>query len=198
MFKIDLLNGAGLPPRSHPLLIAAGTLAFVVLAILAAFDGVHAYDVNRQIAGQQQSLLMYDRQIAGLADVAQMLAAAEKDAKDANDALKEKDLMLGTHRTWSPLLEALVKSAPQGLTISEIIAKREERKNVPQKGTYDYSVVLGVISPAGAAPVELLIQTLRPALPLQVGPDSIHIISQRYLQVADRDVQYYLIECRLK
>ncbi len=198
MFRIDLLNGAGLPPRSHPLVIAAGTLAFVIVAIAAAFDAVHAYDLSRQIAAQQRSVATYDREIARLADVAQALEAADKRTKDIDAGLKEKDQMLATHRTWSPLLTTLMNSAPRGLTISEIVAKREERKNTPQKGVYDYSLVMGVVSPAGAAPVESLIQTLRLSLPLQSGGDSIRIISQRYLQVDGRDVQYYLIECRLK
>lgn len=112
--------------------------------------------------------------------------------------MKEKDQLLATHRSWSPLLTTLMNSAPPGLTISEIVAKREEKKNVPQKGVYDYSLVIGVISPAGAAPVESLIHTLRLALPLQSGPESIRPISQKPLQVDGRDVQYYIIECRLK
>ncbi len=198
MFKIDLLNGAGLPSRSHPLLIAGGTLAFVIVGIAAAFDIVHVYDVNRQTASQRQSMATYERQIATLADVARSLAAFEKHARDVNDILKEKDLMLVTHRTWSPLLATLMNSAPKGLTISEVVAKREEKKGSAQKAAYDHSLVMGVISPAGAGPVETFMQALRPTLPLQPGADSIRIISQRYLQVEGQDVQYYLIECRLK
>lgn len=78
MFKIDLLNGVGLPPRSHPLTIAAGTVAFVIIAVVAAFDAVHAYGLTRQIAGQQRAIATYDRQIAELGDVAKTLEAADK------------------------------------------------------------------------------------------------------------------------
>ena len=196
MFKIDLLNGAGLPPRSHPLLIAAATLACVVLGIVAAFDGVHVYDVGRQIASQKQSLAMYDRKITELADVAKTLEAGDKRASDIRAGLAEVTQLLGTHRTWSGPLEKLTNNA-KGLTISEIVAKREEKRNIPQKGVYDYTLVMGIVSPAGAAPVESLIQALRLVLPLRSG-DNIGITSQRILQINGRDVQYYLIECRLK
>jgi hypothetical protein len=199
MFKIDLLNGAALPPRSHPLLIAGGTLAFVIVGIAAAFDVVHVYAVNREIAGQQQSMATYEHQIAGLSDVAKLLASFEKHSRDVNDILKEKDLMLATHRTWSPLLATLMSSAPKGLTISEVVAKRDDKRgSAAKKGSHEYSLVMGVVSPSGAAPVETFIETLRPALPLQTGPDSIAIASQRYLQVEGQDVQYYVIECHLR
>src|SRR5512135_2817433 len=130
MFKIDLLNGAGLPPRSHPLMIAVGTAAFVAIAVAAAFDGVHAYGLTRQIAGEQRSIAMYDRNIADLAQVAKTLEAEDKRTKLIEAGSKEKDVLLVTHRSWSPLLTSLMNSAPKGLTISEIVAKREEKKNI--------------------------------------------------------------------
>jgi hypothetical protein len=198
MFKIDLLNGAGLPPRSHPLMTTVVTLAFVAIGVAAALDGVHVYDVTHQTGSCQQSIAMYDRQIAGLADVAKALDITDKRTREINAGLKETDQILGTHRAWSPLLLTLMNSATNGLTISEIVAKREEKKNAPQKGVYDYTLVAGVISPAGAAPVEAFIQTLRLTLPLQSGPDSIRPVSQKLQQIDGRDVQYYVIESRLK
>ena len=58
--------------------------------------------------------------------------------------------------------------------------------------------MVGVMSPSGGAAVEQFVRTLRLALPLQPGPDSIRIISQRQEMVAGQPVQYYVVECRLK
>ena len=43
MFTIDLLKGAGKPPESRPLWAAGAALAFMVLAVAAALDGVQYF-----------------------------------------------------------------------------------------------------------------------------------------------------------
>jgi hypothetical protein len=197
MFKIDLLNGAELPPRSRPLRIAAATLAFLALAVAATFDAVHVYGLRGELASRQQSLVSHDRQIAGLADVAKMLETADQRRSEIDASLAEVSQIIGTHSTWSPALVALAVNLPKGTTITEVLAKREEQKNALQKGRYDHSLLMGVISPAGAAAVEQFMQALRSALPLRPG-DSIRIISQRHQEIEGREVQYYVIECRLK
>jgi Tfp pilus assembly protein PilN len=198
MFKIDLLNGAGLPPRSHPLRIAAQTLAFLAVAVAVAFDGVHSYDLTRQRAAQRQTLARYDRQIADLGGVAKMLETADKKSTQIKATMAEVTQVAGTHTAWSPILVALTAQTPNEVVLSEIVAKHEEQKGEKTKGQYDDSLMLGVLSPDGAPPVEQFIRALRSALPLRSGPDSVQIVSQRHQDLSGLDAQYYVIECKLK
>jgi len=198
MFRIDLFNGKELPPRSHPLRIAAGTLALLAVAVAAAFDGVHAYDLAGKLAGQRQALAQADRQVAGLADVAKMLATAEKRQTEIDATLAEVEQVAAGHAAWSPILVTLVERTPAELSLSEVLAKREESRNASEKGRYYYSLLLGVVSPEGAVPVEHYMQALRAALPLQPGPESVQVISQRHQEIDGLDAQYYIIECKLK
>ena len=173
-------------------------MACLALVAGAAWDGVFYYGLTREVAAQQQGLLRYERQMAGLADVAKMLEAADKRRNEIDAGLTEVSQVLALHRAWSPALAALAENAPKGIAISEVMAKREEKKNTQQKGKYDYSLLMGVTAPSGPAAVEQFIQALRSALPLRPGADPIRIISQRQQQVEGRDVQHYVIECRLK
>ncbi len=198
MFRIDLLKGAGLPPRSHPLRIAAETLAFLAVAVAVGFDGVHSYDLARRLTGQRQTLARYDRQIADLSGVAKMLETADKQRTQITASLAEVAQVAGTHAAWSPILVTLTAQTPQEVAISEIVARHQESKSEKTKGQYDDSLSLGVLAPGGAPPVEQLIRALRTALPLQAGPDSIQIVSQRHQETAGLDAQHYVIECKLR
>jgi len=193
MFTIDLLLGKAKPPRSHPLRAAGATAAFGVLVVAAAFDGVSYFSSGRQAAAQQQVAARLDGKIAGLADVSKVLATAERRRADVNASLAEVSQALAIHTKWSDVLVILTRTAPETITIGDLMTKREE-----VKGQYEYSMMMGVVSPAGPAAVEQFVRDLRAALPLASGPDNIRIISQRQQQVEGRDLQYYVIQCRLK
>ena len=193
MFTIDLLKGTEKPPGSHPLLVAGVVLAFALVAVGATLDGVHYFGAGRQFAAEEQSAAHFTREIAKLVDVTKMLQAAEKRRGEVNASLKEVGTALTTHTKWSPLVAAVAQSASNAITISDMAAKREEIKS-----KYEYSFTLGVVAPSGPSAVEEFVRTLRQALPLRPGPDSVRIISQRQQQWEGRDFQYYVIECRLK
>jgi hypothetical protein len=197
MFKIDLLNGSERPPLSHPLRIAGITLAFMALAVGAVFDSTRLFSYYETTATEQRSLAYYEREIAQLADVAKSLDVAEKRRIQSNAGLAEVDKVLPIHAKWSDILVGLAEATPETVTIADLMAKREEQK-VGQGVKYLYSLVMGVMSPSGSAPVEEFVRLLRLRMPLQPGPDSIRIISQRQEQIQERSVPYYIIECRLK
>jgi Tfp pilus assembly protein PilN len=197
MFRIDLLKGSENPPRSHPLRIAGITLAFVALIAGAAWDGARFYDCHQAAATERQSAAYYDREIAQLADVAAMLDTAQKQRDRIRASLAEVDKVLPIHAKWSDVLVGLAEATPETVTIADLMAKREEQK-VGQQVKYAYSLIMGVMSPSGSGPVEEFVRSLRLRMPLQPGPDSIRIISQRQEQIRGRGVPYYIIECRLK
>lgn len=193
MFTIDLLLGRAKPPRSHPLRMAGVALAFALVATGAVLDGVYYFGLGRQLAAEQVSVRHYDREIAGLADVAKMLEKADQRRNEVNTSLAEVGTVLATHAKWSDVLVSLSQSAPESITIADLMARRDE-----VKGKYEYSLTMGVVSPTGPVAVEQFVRTLRQTLPLGSGPDSVRIISQRQQQMEGRDFQYYVIECRLK
>jgi hypothetical protein len=158
------------------------------------------YGLRRDLAGRQQSLARYERQIADLGDVAKMLETTAKRQGEIDASLAEVSQLGATHAAWSPILVALTQVTPKEIVISEILAKREEAKGAPeqQKAPPSFSLVMGVTSPLGAGAVEQLIAALRKALPLKPGLDSIQILSQRHLESEGQMVQYYIIECKLR
>jgi len=193
MFTIDLLLGTAKPPRSHPLRIAGIALAFALVVIGMVLDDVYYYGINRQLGAEYRSLRHYEREIAGLADMAKMLQAADKRRSEVNASLAEVTTALTVHTQWSQVLVTLSKSVPESVTMADLMARREELG-----GKYAYVLVLGMVSPTGPAAVEQFVRTLRQALPLIGGPDAVRIISQRQQQMEGRDFQYYVVECRLK
>jgi hypothetical protein len=193
MFTIDLLLGKAKPPRSHPLLAAGATVAFAIVIVALAFDGVYYYSCSRQLAAERQAMARLENKIIGLADVARTLVAADKRRAEVDASLEEVRTALDIHRQWSDILVALTRTAPETITIGDIMTKRDE-----VKGKYEYSMMMGVISPTGPVAVEQFVRDLRAALPLASGPDNIRIISQRQQQVEGRDFQYYVVQCRLK
>jgi Tfp pilus assembly protein PilN len=193
MFTIDLLKGTQLPPRSHPLRIVLMTAAFAVLGVATVFDAVQYYAYSRQIAVEQEAQTHYTRQIAGLADVAQMIEDADKRRTEIDAGLAEVAKALGTYTKWSDLMVLLAANTPPEVIIGDLMTRRAEGKD-----KYQYSLVMGVLSPSGPAAVEQFVRTLRQTLPLQEGPDSARIVSQRQQQLEGRDLLYYVIECRLK
>ncbi len=198
MFTIDLLKGTELPPGPRPVQIAAITGAFCVLAVAVALDAVHYIDASNTLAAQERSLKGYTEDLAQLADVARMLEANEKRRKEINADLAEVAGVLACHATWSPVLVALSGSASEAITVNDVLAKREEQKGKDREVSYQYSIMMGVISPSGSAAVEQFIRDLRQRMPLAPGPDSIRIISQQQQPVEGRTFQYYVIECRLE
>jgi len=197
MFTIDLLKGTGKPPESRPLWAAGSALAFMVLAVAAMLEGVQYYRDGQLLATQKRNLDYYTGEIHELRDVAESLDVTDKRRIEINATIAEVKKALSYHATWSPIIAALAQNTPPDLVIPDIMAKREEQ-GLGDKVRFIYTLMVGVVSPSGGAAVEQFVRTLRVALSLQPGPDSIRIISQRQEMVAGQPVQYYVVECRLK
>jgi hypothetical protein len=197
MFTIDLLKGAGKPPESRPLSVAGIALAFMALIIVAAIEDVRYFRASEVLATQKRTLAYYSSEIQKLKNVAEALDAVEKRRIEVNGAMAEVNKALSYHATWSPVIAAMALNTPPDLVLTDIMAKREEQGS-GEKVRFTYTLMLGVMSPSGAAVVEQYVRTLRLALTLQPGPDSIRIISQRQDMIAGQPVQYYVVECRLK
>jgi hypothetical protein len=197
MFTIDLLKGAGKPPQSRPLRIAGATLAFLVLIVAGGVDGLRYFRDEGLLTTQRRTLAYYQGEIAKMKDIADSLAAAEKRRIEINTILDEVNKVLVYHATWSSLISTMAINTPQELLLTDIMAKREEQ-GVGDKARFEYTLMLGAVSPSGAAMVEQFVRALRLSLPLQPGPDSVRIISQRQEMVGGQSLQYYVVECRLK
>jgi hypothetical protein len=198
MFTIDLLKGSARPPGNRPLQVAVVTIAFSVLAVVAVLDAVRYFACGREISAEQRALAHYQREITALADVAGALQAAEQHRQEVNATLAEVSAVLAHHTKWTSVLVALSESAPKGITINDLMAKREEQKDAQQNVKYNYSLMMGVVSPSGPTAVEQFVRALRLALPLVPDSAAVRIVSQRQTQIQGRDFQYYVIECHLK
>jgi hypothetical protein len=197
MFTIDLLQGAGKPPQSHPFWVAGATLAFMALLIVTALDGIRYYRDDNVLATDSQALARYETQIRQMRDVAEQLDAAAKRRTAVNASLDEVTKVLANHTTWSPTIEAVARNTPPDILVTDITAKREEQ-GVGDKVKFSYTLMLSVVSPSSASVIEQYVRTLREVLPVQSGPDSIRIGSQRQQTIDGKTLQSYTLECRLK
>jgi len=197
MFTIDLLKGVGKPPQSHPLWVAGATLAFMALLVATALDGVRYFRDESVLATDKRSLKYYEEQIREMRDVTKMLDAAAKRRAAIDASLEEVSKALANHTTWSPTIEAVAKNTPPDILVTDIMAKREEQ-GVGAQVKFSYTLMLSVVSPSSASVIEQYVRTLRQVLPVQPGPDSIRIGSQRQQNIDGKTLQSYTLECRLK
>jgi len=198
MFTIDLLKGSQRPPGNRPIRVAMLTIAFSVLAVGAVFDAVRYFGYGRELGAEHRAAAHYQRQIGELADVANAIKAANERRSQINAGLSEVAGVLAYHTQWTSILLALAQSAPAEITLNDLVAKREEQRDGQQNIRYNYSLMMGVVSPGGPVAVEQFVRALRLALPLASDSAGIRIVSQRQAMIQGRDLPYYVIECRLK
>jgi len=198
MFTIDLLGGAGRPPRSRPIVIAIITFVFIAFAAGTVLAAIQYLSLRSQIAAHRIILENHNQEIAQFSDIESMLTEVEQRRKNLTSKLQEVAKILPMHTQWSPVLASLIDSVPEAVNITELLAKREGIRGKNNEIDYKYSLMIGVVAHPGPSVVEQFVQSLRTALPLESETESIRIVSQRQKRVKGWNVQYYAIECRLK
>ena len=128
MFKIDLLEGSGVPIRSSPqgLAIIGITAAIPLIAILLMLD-IYA-DNSIDITVQRQEIVNVEKKINKFNDVVQMKKKVEAEKTALNSSLSEVAKTIGRYAQWSPVMETLVRNLPDSMIMTKLNVKSRSIK----------------------------------------------------------------------
>jgi Tfp pilus assembly protein PilN len=144
MFKVDLLNGQGVPVRSGPQRIVVAAVAFGVPIVVAAVM-VGAYlSSHIAISITQHAMSKYEL-TAELNQALQRQRRFDQDRNAVNSVLEEVSAAITRHTQWLPILETVVENIPPGVVLTRIEASQEFVKSkAPMKGDPDKKVDVSI------------------------------------------------------
>jgi hypothetical protein len=128
MFTIDLFNGEGIPVRSRPERVTAGTVAFAVPAIVGMIMFGWYLSNRITVSVKQQAVANYRAMTGRLAGAMELQMSFEKQADAVYNCLSEVSTSIGRHSQWSPVLEAVVQNMPDSVVLTRLEAKQDSVK----------------------------------------------------------------------
>lgn len=145
MYEIDMIKGEGIPIRSRPRGIAFACLVIIV-PLLAGLVAASIYcDGEVAISIRQQQLERLEGGIAKLSEALQKKEALEKEQTQIISLLSNVQKGLASHTQWSPILEALVTSTPDVLTLLRLETRMETlQRKVAAKDDPARKIEIGV------------------------------------------------------
>lgn len=210
MFKIDLLEGQGIPIRSTPagLIIAAAMSSVPVIVLIAIVGCFMINSVN--ISQAENSIKRLTAMKEQLSEKESSLKSIEQEMNGINSRLDEVSSSFYRHTQWTKVLMTVSENMPDSMVLSEFQVKEKPlTKQVPKKNKPEELIVISI-------PV----RTLR----MKVSGNSAYDCAQAVKDFADRlrfsenlkdilteirisqesdtskghDVVYYEIECQFK
>jgi hypothetical protein len=145
MYKIDLLNGRGIPLKSRPGGLAIIAVTAAVPAILAiSLTGF--YLQNKIILSIKESELdKWEQRIDGLSDAIEFQKTLEKEQLVYRQCLSEVNSAIGRHTQWSEVLITIVENLPDSVVLNGIdIDLSFNKKKIPKKGEPEEMIEIDV------------------------------------------------------
>ena len=132
MFKIDLLKGQGIPPRTGP----GGLFIILVTAIMPVALAICLYGLyyNSKVVAtiKQSDVSKLEADISELSDAVQVKQMLERKKFFYNSCLAEVKTSLEKYKQWSPVLGILLEEMPTSVVLKNLEVKHEMvRKNKP-------------------------------------------------------------------
>ena len=134
IFKIDLLKGEGIPPKSGPTgIVIAAVTAFIPVVIAMTLLGQHLHNkVTMKI--KQQDIIRLEAKTEKLSDAVEMQKSLEKEKIFYNACLSDIKTSIGKYTQWSPILMTIVENLPASVVLSDLIVEQDSvEKDVPKK-----------------------------------------------------------------
>jgi hypothetical protein len=130
MFKIDLLKGLGIPPRSGPVGLTIILITFIVpvFAAILLYGLYHNSRIMTRI--KQQDVLNLEADIAELSDALKIKKNLEREKIFYNTCISEVNSSVRKYSQWSPVLSLLLDEMPSSVVLE---ALEVEKKNVQKK-----------------------------------------------------------------
>ena len=201
MFQIDLLQGAGLPERGRPLRILLCLLPMLAPVLLVLFLIVAYWSDQIELQTRQQKLQGYQRSQQERGELASFLTVTNQERDRLAGILQEVSVGLSTHRPWSGVIEEIVGSLPEAISLDRLEVKRRlYREKIPSRSWKkmgkptasvevvgcQYTLKLWAVGPTGAAgneAIQTFLQNLRQRSTRLLDRDEIRLVSHQ----ADRE-----------
>jgi hypothetical protein len=210
MFTIDLRNGAGLPPKSRPILVGLAVVPFLIPLVGIVVTGV-CWQQNRTLIQTQKSVIHENQQkIGGLKTDLTQFRKTEAQTRLCYQQLGDVDKALKVQIQTTPVFVEMVNSLPGFLTISRLNLERTDQqkkaavgKTGPAKPDLIVQRKLKMILSGPATgttdiAVKQYVQNLSLSPKLSQWINNIRIISRNNESINDQDYSLYEIECAMK
>jgi len=138
MYKIDLLEGQGLPIRTRPAGIAVAVTTFLVPGIIAlALLGF--FLINRvDIAVARQSIARTQIKTDKLSESLELHRSMEAKLNDIEVNMSEVSSSFYRHNQWTGVLVVLVENMPESMVLTDLELRQSSvRKQIPKKDQPD-------------------------------------------------------------
>lgn len=198
MYSIDLLQGTGRPPRPRWWQVVVLTLAFVTLGGIGAYGYTMVQDIDQQIVVQTRLQADYQHHIGRLGEVDAFLREFARERKQLRGKTRELNTILEEQHQWSPILATVAGLVPRHVSLSDILVKRREKKISSKESTFDYILVIGVITQSDHAAIEGFVNALRKTKKDYPRLQEVRVANQQFREVQERNLLYYVIECRFE
>jgi hypothetical protein len=205
MFTIDLRKGAGLPPKSRPILVGLAIVPFLIplLGIMAA--GV-CWQQNRTLIRTQQSVIRENQQkISGLQNDLTQFRKTEEQTRLCDQKLNDVEKALNVRIQTTPIFVELVGILPEFLTISKLNLERNEQRK--DAGNAKSSLIVqrklrmiisGPATDTTDIAVKQYVQNLSLSPKLSRWVNTVQVVSRNNESVNNQNYSLYEIECTMK
>lgn len=134
VFKIDLLKGKGIPPKSGPTgIVIVAITAFIPVVIAMTLLGQHLHNkVTMKI--KQQDIIKLEARTEKLSDAVEIQKSLEKEKVFYNACLSDVKTSIEKYTQWSPVLMTIVKNMPASVVLTDLLVEQDSvEKDVPKK-----------------------------------------------------------------
>jgi Tfp pilus assembly protein PilN len=205
MFTIDLRKGAGLPPKSRPILVGLAVVPFLI-PLLGILVTAICWQENRTLIRTQQSVIHENQQkLSGLQDDLGQFRKTAEQTRLCFQKLNEVDKALELRIQTTPLFVELVGNLPEFLTLTKLNLERTERQKQVTAEKTDLVVqrklkmtISGPATDTTDMAVRQYVQNLSLSPKLSGWVNTIQIISRNNESVNDQQFSLYEIECAMK
>ncbi len=205
MFTIDLRKGAGLPPKSRPILVGVAIVPFLIPLVGIFVTGVY-WQQNRTLIRTQQSVIRENQQkLGGLQEDLLQFRQSSEQARLCYQKLDEVDKALELRIQTTGIFVEVVGNLPEFLTLTKLNLERtEQQKQVTAEKNslvVQRKLKMTISGPATDTTdiaVRQYVQNLSLSPKLSKWVNTIQIISRNNESVNDHPFSLYEIECAMK
>jgi hypothetical protein len=210
MFTIDLRKGAGLPPKSRPIIVILAMVPFLI-PLLGTLVMAVSWEHNQTLIRTQREVVHENQQkIKGLENGLEQYRQVDKQIRLSEQQLQDAGMLLSRRIQLTPVLAKLVELFPESLLITTLgMDRNEQRKNEtdPKTGnSKQISVVqrrlhITIGGPATAETDNAVGQYVRKLLEspvLMKWFENIRIAARNNDVLDGQNYAFYEIECVMK
>jgi hypothetical protein len=128
MFTIDLRKGAGLPPKSRPIIVILAMVPFLI-PLLGTLVTVVCWERNQTLIRTQRKVVQENQQkICGLENDLEQYHQVDRQIRLCKQQLYDAGTLLSRRIQMTPVLAKLIELFPESLLITKLDMDRNEQR----------------------------------------------------------------------